>query len=464
MKKVLSLLMVTSILLCLFCGCNTNENEDISPLTDSITETSDKKQNGEDSTINDTEEIEVVNSNTTEKQAVVSNEYGQYYIGGYSTFLLNNDDSVSIVNLEASTNENDASYPTININKSVYDGESIYAQNGDATDRLYKYTFKDNDTLEQHVWIDENTLKNSVVVTENPNKRYTGNMQYWQLDGEYIYFIYMPGPEYLSTEQNIAYRLGRITKDGSSIEFIENEIASTYAVKDEWIYYYDNGFTYDKNESRGYYCNYDRTGIYKMKIDGSQKQLLLNDFETDEKDTRGNITYCDRMNIIDDYIYFIDYSKNGKSRVCRMKTDGSDREYISRNGAYSYTVDIENNKLYYASGEFGMSQIESKTIYEVSISQNTETELFKYGTLGQPEFSYCCNYLYFTTQSYYHPGNNSEKPEVCGMRYELAKKRMESLYGYVETKNIYGEDGFIDGKEVTANYYWDEAAYFSNHY
>lgn len=400
-----------------------------------------------------------------EKSSILYNGSDEYYLSGYGAFLLGDDGSVSQVksNYDSSDEHSNLS---VDINKSVFDGKILFAQENGTTTELYKFKVDGNDTVKKEVWVDENTLINSVVVTEKNNsisqKRYTGNMQYWQLDGNYIYFIYLPGIEYINNEQNIAYHLGRINIDGTNIEFVNNEIASTYAVKDGWIYYYDNGYRYDKSASKQYY-DYDRIGIYKMKSDGTQKQLLYNNFETDENDPRTNITYCDKMSIFDEYIYFIDYSKKGKSRVCRMKTDGTSMEYISQYGAFSYTLNIKNDNLYYATGQFGYVQTEARTIYEVSIKDNHETELFKYNTTGYPEFSYYGNYLYFTS-SQFSPGNSAESPGVCGMRYNLNNKTMQSLYGYIESNFEFNEYGIIDHIVGTSDYYWDKAKCYSDCY
>lgn len=440
MKKFLSLLMITMILLCSFCGCNTSTED--SDTTESTTEKLNNSQIEEESTVSYAEETTKVSINTTEKPLVLKSSHGEYYSSGYTTFLLNEDDSVSSLK-----NAEDDSYVGFNTNRSFYDGQTIYAQLADNTSELYKCTLE-GDKVETEIWVDNGTLNSSVVVADS--SRYSGNMRYWQLDGEHIYFICIPSKECFMNERNIAYRLGRISKDGSSIEFIGDEIASSYGVIDGWIYYYDNGYTYDENTSNGYYYNYDRAGIYRMKTDGSQKELLYNDFETDENDTRADITYCDRINVYGDYIYFIDYSKDGKSRVCRMKTDGSGVEYLSQNGAYSYTVDTENDKLYYSSGVFGLTQVEPKTIYEVDISNEVETELFKYGRFNQPEFYVYNDYLYFYCESW-GPSYDAENPRESGMRYNLNESKMESLYGFVDNSR-------------TSAYYWDEATYYSNHY
>lgn len=413
------------------------------------------------------------NSNTTEKPAVIKNSYGEYYVGGDITFMLNSDSSVTPVNSILSSGEDEEDHTYIDFERSVYDGKSFFIQDRGMLNELYKYTFTDKDTLEKVVWIDEQTLKSSVVVagknSSSVNTRYTGNMQYWQLDGEYIYFVYIPAVEYFPEEQDIAYRLGRMAKDGSSIEFIGNEIASTYAVKDGWIYYYDNGYTYNEDSLR-YSMDFDRAGIYKMKCDGSQKQLLLNNFETAENDTRSSrdLAYCNKMNIVGDYIYFIDCSKNGNCRVSRMKTDGSGLEYVSEKGAYSYTVDLENNKLYYSTGQFGYLQLEARTIYEVSMAEKTEVELFKCGSIGRPEFVYYDEYLYFTNNSYFRGLGSKDKPGVCGMRYALNSNTMETLYGYKEDIVVSYKELPLGGSapvtETTYSYYWDEAEYYYDHY
>lgn len=392
-------------------------------------------------------------SNTTEKNYVIENNGNKYYIGGFGVAKLEKDDSVTAVHYEdaeevsSEITDDSTNLLCLSVDKSVYDGDTIYAQSS-AYRELYKFTFKDDKTAERSVWVNEETLNNSDVVTkkENSDLGYTGNMTCWRLDGDYIYFIYAPGMDYFMSERDVAYRLGRICKDGSSIEFIGDEIASSYTVKDGWIYYYDNGYTYNESLSKGYEIDYDRAGIYKMRGDGSQKQRLVSDLGKKGIESSYN-DVCDKMEIFGDYLYFLDYSSKGKSRVCRMKTDGSDLEYVSENGAYSYTIDVENNTLYYITGEYGQTSLDSRNVYKASLDIKNDEVLFEYGQYGGPDFTVYNDYLYFS--------NTNFSIDFAGLKYNLKTSEYDKLVGYYEREEI--TDGIFT-KHVTHGPYlnWEK--------
>lgn len=319
--------------------------------------------------------------------------------------------------------------------ESVYDGNTIYAQYDEDKSKLYKFSFIDDETVEKSVWVSEKTLNNSDVVTEKEDKNlgYTGNMNYWRLDGDYVYFIYYSGPEYFPIERNIAYRLGRIKKDGSSIELIDDEIASSYTVKDDWIYYYDNGYTYDVNLSKVDKIDSDRAGIYKMKCDGSQKKKLLDHFN--EADSQNYERLCGSIEIYGEYLYFLDGTEKGKSRVCRMKTDGSDFEYVSENSAYNYTLDVDKNALYYITGKYNQSSLDSRTVYKTELNANNEEIIFEYGCYGNPDFTVYNDYLYFSNYNFGSVG------DLVGLRYNLKTNEKDKLNAFYESEEI--KDGRV---------------------
>lgn len=388
--------------------------------------------------------------NTSEKECVIHNSNGEYYIKAANIVKLEDDGSVTAVKYNEADDEKYAI--AISDEKSVYIDGSIYAQQSDITTELYKFDFTDKtDTMERSVWVDEDTLLNSdVTISSN----YTGNMSYWNADGDYVYFICNPTTDYFQSEKGIAYRLGRISKDGKTIEFIGEETASAYTVKDGWIYFYDNGYTY---ESNNFNIDYERAGIYKMKGDGSEKTLLLDGFEPDDRINNYIFdeynTLCDKMNIYNDYLYFIDYSVRGESRVCRVKFDGSGYERISDNGAYCYTINLDKNNMYYASGEGGYSQTGKRTIYEASLNDNAEKELFEYGSIGEPVISYYNGYLYFKNCGQFVATVNDKG--VSGMRYNLVEEKMERLYGYYEIEKT--TDGIFESQNKKGPYfYWEE--------
>lgn len=399
--------------------------------------------------------------NTTEKECVISNSNGEYYIKASQIVKLESDGSVTAVKYSGGSEE-DTGQITIFDEKSVYVDDVIYAQQDDITSELFKFEFTDNPAeMERSIWVSEDTLLNSDVVI-NDNYGYSGNMRYWNADGDNIYFLCIPTPDYFQSEKSIAYRLGKISMDGKSIEFIGNETASAYAVKDNWIYFYDNGYTYQTNN---FSIDYERAGIYKMKGDGSEKTLLLGGFEPDSERQYNDL--CDKMNIYGDYLYFLDYSAKGQSRVSRIKLDGSEYENVSNHGAYDYTIDMGSDNMYYATGEEGRSRVDDRTIYQACLKDNTEKELFKYGSIGEPIISFYKGYLYFKNSGSFSTavrnGKNKEISNVSGMRYKIDEGKMERLYGYYEIEKTM--DGIFEKQTKNGPYfYWEDYAGVSDRY
>lgn len=449
-RKIMSIAMLVIISANILSGCSPNTKENTSE-KESVIHNSNEEYDVESSNIVKLEDDgSVTAGNTSEKECVIHNSNGEYYIKSSNIVKLEDDGSVTAVKYNGAEEETNAI--SISDEKSVYVDDAIYAQQSDITTELYKFDFTNKtDTMERSVWVDEETLLNSDVAI---NSNYTGNMSYWNADGDYVYFICNPTMDYFQSEKSIAYRLGRISKDGKTIEFIGEETASAYTVKDGWIYFYDNGYTY---ESNNFNIDYERAGIYKMKGDGSEKTLLLDGFEPDDRINNYIFdeynTLCDKMNIYNDYLYFIDYSVRGESRVCRVKLDGSGYERISDNGAYCYTINLDKNNMYYASGEGGYSRTGKRTIYEASLKDNAEKELFEYGSIGEPVISYYNGYLYFKNCGQFVATVNDKG--VSGMRYNLVEEKMERLYGYYEIEKT--TDGIFESQNRKGPYfYWEE--------
>lgn len=387
------------------------------------------------------------------KSAIINAKSGQYYLGASTPFLLNKDNSAATVKTNSASEEELQNINTI-MPRSVFDGKYLYAQENSNYTELYKYEFSDDATAKKEVWVSEATLNNSPIVTEKTtNNGYTGNIYDLQCDGDAVYFIYIPTMDYFKTECNIAYRLGKIAKDGSKIEFIGNEIASSYALKDGYIYYFDNGFTYDDGASNDYTIDYDRAGIYKMKTDGSDKQLLLGGLEcpSDFPDTRN--TLCSNLKIFDDYLYFIDHSASGKSRVSRMKTDGTGLDYISNDGAYNYAVDTAANKLYYSNGQYSQVVTGKRTLNEVLINEKTETTLFEFLRFTSADFSIYENYLYFIEP--YQFASTGTGSFICGARYNTESGKIDYLTGEVSETTKYNDGGFVEDVVYEETYTWE---------
>lgn len=391
---------------------------------------------------------------TTEKNNVIEYNGSAYYLSGGHVAKLEDDDSVVPVKCVEDGEEilwTSGLYLPI----AVFDGDTIYCQYRDYRDALYKFTFKDDETLERSVWVDEETLNESEVVTETDcsDIGYTGSMTDWRLDGDYIYFINDPGPSYFLSSRDTAYRLGRISKDGSSIEFIGDETASCYTVKDDWIYYCDNGY-----QGVRYHPDDDRCGIYRIKGDGSEKEKIFDDFIFPEYVESNFYELCNKMELFGDYLYFLDCTDEGESRVCRIKTDGSDFEYVSENGAYTYTIDMENDTLYYITGEYGKSSTESRTVYKVNLDSEEEKVLFEYGNYGDPIFTVYNDYLYFNNGSYQFT-SLSGNTDLVGLRYNLESGEIEKLFGEgnatIEHETVDNEVKFVTHQATKIDLYWE---------
>ncbi len=378
-------------------------------------------------------------ASTIPNSAVFKNQYGEYYLG---TFNLENTGEFTGSTVTYDGEEKEVNLGGFHPYTTAYTDECFYGRIGDNA-TLFKTSFDSKSHANAEIWVNETNLSNMDLRA--------ACMCYFQADEDYIYFSYQPPLEYFISELEDAYKLGRISKDGKDI-YLYDEVASSYAVKDGWIYYYDNGYVYDESQNR-YGYNENNIGIYKMKVDGSSKQTLNDDFTEDDNEATDAIRCCDKLRIYGDNLYYLDYSVSGKSRVCRMDLDGNQLEYLSENGAFNYAVDAENNYLYYSSGELGNAQIDKRTLYQVNLNTGEEESLMKL-SYGNIDFSVYNNTLYFFDYSF-APGNN-EAHKVSGMRYDIQNKKLQNLMGYYDIQDI--KDGIFTERVTKGPYfYWEDA-------
>ena len=403
---------------------------------------------------------------STEKSAVIHYGDSVYYIASDIVTKLDDKDLAEplryIDNVDKN-NEKDSRRSYLecgSFDEYAFDGDTIYCQiRTDKTRELVKFNFS-GDILVKDIWVNNEQLNNSVVgfgkKHDTTHSGYSGTMTDFCPYGDYIYFLSNPGNAGIEEEQDIGFRIGKIKKDGSSIEFVGDHIASEYTVKDGWIYFYDNGYTYDESIRWKYRIDSERAGIYKMRCDGTQRQLLIRGFVPNENAQSNNMDlfndWCNKMNVFGEYIYFIDYSEGGKSRVCRMNLDGGDFEYVSQNGAFSYTVDCENDVLYYSEGKLNRSTDEPRNIYKVDMSEKKERMLFECQIRDDFEFNCYDNYLYFKCDSF-SLGDKKDKPRLAGMRYDLKKEQMDCLYGYC-TQELVLKGDMYEKHFNAPNLYW----------
>ena len=301
----------------------------------------------------------------------------------------------------------------------TYDDNIVFGVDADNKQNLYKCMFTSADTVDSQIWISTEQLENSCI-----GKPFA-DISKLQAEGDYIYFIINGSPEFRASELDDLYRLGRISKDGKTIEFLNNIRATSYAINDGWIYYYDNGYISDNN------FDYSRTGIYKCKLDGSDITLLKNNVHSSKHYEYNTIYFYNNK------IYFVDCSEQSNCKVARMDADGKNIEYITNEPVYDYQIDPNKNCLYYfcqPQGEgYGKVTVNAWKISSISLDSKEEAIIFDNWNLSYKYLYSYNNYLYFS----------SDKRENIG-RLNIETKEYEKLSVINNSSGNYDSDGFYN--------------------
>lgn len=360
---------------------------------------------------------------STGNEVVVNNNGNDYYLDAGIIVNLGKNGELSAVGCEATEDNNNVQYvdniapEKLSKYKSVYINNAIYCVK---ESNLYKYTFTDNKNILKK---EEITINSDAFADE-----YGSKLIYdLKTDGQYLYFIIKPSMDYMSAvSKDSLYKIGKMSFDGKEVDWYD-VVASSYTIDDGYIYYFNNGYTPDGGS---YSFNFENSGLYKMKLDGSGKELMYNDFEL-ESDTKNQLYFYDLkdMKVYGDYLYFANYSSKGENKVCRIKKDGSDFETVSKNSAYSLSFDTENNKLYYI-GRGDNTGLAKRKCYEILLDTFDETELFEIG-INEPDVYYYNNYLYLNYADTALAADISSVSSVMiGERYDTVNKKLELLYGH----------------------------------
>lgn len=374
---------------------------------------------------------------STGNEVVVNNNGNDYYLDAGIIVNLGKNGELSAVGCEATEDNNNVQYvdniapEKLSKYKSVYINNAIYCVK---ESNLYKYTFTDNKNILKK---EEITINSDAFADE-----YGSKLIYdLKTDGQYLYFIIKPSMDYMSAvSKDSLYKIGKMSFDGKEVDWYD-VVASSYTIDDGYIYYFNNGYTSDGDS---YSFNFENSGLYKMKLDGSGKELMYNDFET-ESDTKNQLYFynLNDMKVYGDYLYFANYSSQGENKVCRIKKDGSNLETVSKNSAYSLSLDTENNKLYYI-GRSDNTGLAKRKCYEISLDTFNETELFETG-INEPAIYYFNNYLYLNYSGGLAGGliygDGRPKGNFAGLRYDIANKKVEQLVERYNKQEL--EDGIF---------------------
>lgn len=380
---------------------------------------------------------------STGNEVVVNNNGNDYYLDAGIIVNLGKNGELSAVGCEATEDNNNVQYvdniapEKLSKYKSVYINNAIYCVK---ESNLYKYTFTDNKNILKK---EEITINSDAFADE-----YGSKLIYdLKTDGQYLYFIIKPSMDYMSAvSKDSLYKIGKMSFDGKEVDWYD-VVASSYTIDDGYIYYFNNGYTPDGGS---YSFNFENSGLYKMKLDGSGKELMYNDFEP-ESDTKNQLYFYDLkdMKVYGDYLYFANYSSKGENKVCRIKKDGSDFETVSKNSAYSLSFDTENNKLYYI-GRGDNTGLAKRKCYEILLDTFDETELFEIG-INEPDVYYYNNYLYLNYADTALAADISSVSSVMiGERYDTVNKKLELLYGHYNKQEI--KDGIFTTIKYDGSY------------
>ena len=360
---------------------------------------------------------------STGNEVVVNNNGNDYYLDAGIIVNLGKNGELSAVGCEATEDNNNVQYvdniapEKLSKYKSVYINNAIYCVK---ESNLYKYTFTDNKNILKK---EEITINSDAFADE-----YGSKLIYdLKTDGQYLYFIIKPSMDYMSAvSKDSLYKIGKMSFDGKEVDWYD-VVASSYTI--------DDGYTSDGDS---YSFNFENSGLYKMKLDGSGKELMYNDFET-ESDTKNQLYFynLNDMKVYGDYLYFANYSSQGENKVCRIKRDGSDFETVSKNSAYSLSFDTENNKLYYV-GRSDTTGLAKRKCYEISLDTFDETELFEI-SINEPDVYYYNNYLYLNYADTALAADISSV--MIGERYDTVNQKLELLYGHYNKQEL--EDGIF---------------------
>lgn len=123
--------------------------------------------------------------------------------------------------------------------------------------------------------------------------------------GDWIYY----------TNMNYNYYLYKMRADGSEKQILTKDNVCNINVVGEWIYY--------TNESDG-------SSLYKIRIDGSEKTKLNSDFSYG-------------LHVVDGWVYYVRYGLD--NTLYRIKTDGTEKMLLSADDCRY--VNVEGNWIYY---------------------------------------------------------------------------------------------------------------------
>lgn len=354
------------------------------------------------------------------------------------------------------------------IGNTMYGIDTRYGRS--SADWLTKVTFSSDNQLTETSWVDSELTQHCPYARSDVDapSDWIGTIAHMATDGKDIYFnVDASDNYYFLSQPTVESTFGKISLDGKSIEPIPGINAIDFVLDDGWIYYFDDGSYADRIS---YIHNSVKdVGIYKAKLDGSEKQRIYEFTFTNEEERNYSGYVGDlsgKMQIINDQIYFLDYTKTGGGRLYRINKDGSDAEAISKSSVYSYALDTDQNIVYYYVEQNysiygGITDIPTDInprFCKYDIASGTETEI-PHVKSNKMDLIYDNGYLYFSNNEFEYGHDSHAK---SGLRMDTATEKSQWLVAYQENSIEHITNPETGRKERKENLgerkiYWEDA-------
>ena len=323
---------------------------------------------------------------TSQQQSFVKTSYGNVYSGLNISEV--SEEPANIDDMTITSGDEALKLYSTSVAK---DGDTFYGRNGSNRD-LVKMTVKGKNSGEIEPWVSEEQLKNSVLGSDG-GKRYAYDIGGFFADGDYIYGYVAGSADFMASHYDLNYRLFRISKSGDTIEFVGDESVRAYEFveSDGWIYYVDNGYTYESGRP-----DYDtsRVGIYKIKTDGSGKTKLSGDFEGEKGSYKDrNYGNAAALTVSGSKLYFLDLTSGyynvsmDVKKLCKLDL-GTKEVEVCENvqvATIFYSMTYDDGYLYFdcdgtvMNGKYKRFSVSSGELQRIKYTDNRVVEYDDYG-------------------------------------------------------------------------------------
>ena len=326
----------------------------------------------------------------------------KYYCNGTGrVFHIVNDNTFELVYIDNASGDN---FPLVS-DRFTFNGNDFY---GLLTDfgKIVHWSFTGTDMVKQKELYTTKNMK-SVVQGVNLEKYNEDDWLYilsslsYPQDGgnEYIYATINFDLETISEYYDLESKLVRMAKDGSKFDFINDVSASALTVCTDWLYYYDSGYISDEGKLNTFDTN--RRGIYKMKLDGSERIKLTNSFSVSNFEKNINHFHAvSKMFVAGNQLYFMMLDNDYDYYLNRLDMNSGKIEKLSEKPCTCYYVDTSSNILYYAGLDNNFKGFFSvKNLFD-GTEKELKTDYVVSGSLHRGNIQIDTNYLYISSNIY----------------------------------------------------------------